>query len=315
VPTFLVGKEDVTNRATTATIMDAWSKSKLEKERTWLRGIIEPQWNDRNLQRIIKSGIVEKNLPPDKPPLATIQYTDPRTGKPTRGNVNPNNPFASANAADNPFPVPKPSQTNTATSPDATRPTTSATEDNPIPSRAIDPETPISKLEFKIKREFEPIILDTVFETAQAIVALIGAGVIDETAARKVLHFEDIEARMKDQEAQNQQMAQMIATGQAAQFQQMKGAENKAMNNNKQQDQQKQSNNPFAGQSKSSGIQQVGSNAPQINMSASGSISTPEPNSPASAAMAAAKLRMQADKKRLDVYNEISEAVKQIVQN
>lgn len=49
VPSMLIGHEAVTNRATTGAVIDAWDKSVLEKERTWLRGIIEPQWIDRNL--------------------------------------------------------------------------------------------------------------------------------------------------------------------------------------------------------------------------------------------------------------------------
>lgn len=46
MPSFLMGFEDVTNRATTVSILHAWEDSVLEDERTWLRDILEPQWYD-----------------------------------------------------------------------------------------------------------------------------------------------------------------------------------------------------------------------------------------------------------------------------
>lgn len=322
VPTFLVGKEDVTNRATTATIMDSWSKSKLEKERTWLRGIIEPQWNDRNLKRIIKSGIVEQNLRPDQPSMMTMQYTDPRTGKPIKGNVNPNNPFAfgdngnrkkkpnpfarAANAADNlqPYQSQTPGET-TQQGADQSQ------EDVLPPSRAIDPDTPISKLEFKIKREFEPFNLDVSLEIAQPVVSLVQAGVIDETKAREWLKAQDIEARMQEKEAENKLLAQQISQGMVGKDpnQQQKDDKSKDNKDNKDKQQQKL---PFGGSTQSGGIKQVGESAPSISLSAEGSYLDMMPNT---AMTAAARLRMQADKKRMQLYDEISSAVRQIAKN
>jgi hypothetical protein len=314
VPNFLMGKEDVTNRATTATVIDAWTKSKIEKERTCLRGVIEPQWVDRNLAIMIKNGFVERNLKPDKPALMTMQYNDPRTGKPTKGNVNPNNPFAfdsgngkkkAANAADMP-----PQDRYQIGQKDQPQPAETTTP----PPQTIAPDTPVSSLEFKVKFEFEPINLDTSLEIAQPVVTLEQAGIIDATKAREWLHAQDIEARMKDQEAQNQKMAQMIATGQAAQFQQMKGAENKAMqqkNNQQQQNpNQNQKQQPVGGKGQ---LPQVGTSlqaTQPIAMSASASMEHPN-----SASAAAAKIRMQADRRRMELYDEISDAVQQIARN
>lgn len=297
VPTFLLGKEDVTNRATTATIIDSWTKSKLEKERTWLRNNLEPQWIDRNLARLIKSGIVEKNMPQDKPPLQTTQYPDPRTGKPVRGNVNPNNPFAVANAAAADVPPKYSSQYQTPPPQDI-----SGEEDHVMPSRAIDPETPISKLEFKVKFEFDPFNLDVNLEVAQPVIALEQAGIIDATKAREWVNAQDIEARMKEQEAENEKKAQLIAAGQMSQFQQMKGAENKAMQNGG-------GNGKKKPVQFNQGVKQIGQEAIQPpSLSADGSL-LEHPNS---AVASAAKLRMQVDKRRLELYDVIEKAVQDI---
>lgn len=44
LPSFSLGFEDVTNRATAQWILNAWKESYIEQERIWLAGIIEPQW-------------------------------------------------------------------------------------------------------------------------------------------------------------------------------------------------------------------------------------------------------------------------------
>lgn len=46
VPAFLVGFEDVTNRATTVAVLHAWRESELNDYRTWLQNSLEPQWLD-----------------------------------------------------------------------------------------------------------------------------------------------------------------------------------------------------------------------------------------------------------------------------
>jgi hypothetical protein len=314
VPTFLVGKEDVTNRATTASILDAWSKSKLDKERTWLKGIIEPQWSDRNLARLIKSGVVESNLPPDKPPVTAQQHIDPRTGKPTTLNVNPKTATfdfggngkkkkaLAANAADNLEQMPQ-EQTSQ--------------PDNP--SQAILKDTEISKLPFKIKRDFEPIVLDTLFETAQPIATLIQAGVIDETKAREVLHFEDIEARMKEAEAEAQRKAEMIAQGMGADL------NNPADNKTKQQQQQQQQqnkNNPFAKgdnkqpqqQQKTGGTGQIGMQGIQTTQTAL-SASSEGSSSERGTSLYNSELRRRVHESQLQIHEEIRKAIREIAKN
>ena len=290
VPTFLMGREDVTNRATTATIIDAWSKSKLEKKRTWLRNNLEPQWIDRNLARLIESGIVEQNMPTDRPPLQTMTYTDPRTGKPTKGNVNPNNPFAfdngsgrtRRNAANAAFPAIDSQQGQQ-------RP--QSPQDSPpdqyqevSPSQVISPDTPISKLDFKVKLEFEPHNLDVNLEIAQPVIALEQAGIIDATKAREWIHSQDIEARMKEQEAQKEKEKQQMLN----QFQQMKGAENNAMNQQKKQQQQQPN--------QSGGLKQIGQDSVQPpSLSADASI--------------------QEHKKKMEMYDAFINSAQSIAKN
>jgi len=46
VPSFLMGFEQITNRATSELVMHAWRESDLNHARTWLQGILEPQWYD-----------------------------------------------------------------------------------------------------------------------------------------------------------------------------------------------------------------------------------------------------------------------------
>lgn len=307
IPNFLMGKEDVTNRATTATVVDSWSKSKLEKQRTLLRGVIEPQWNDRNLEIIIKNGLVEGQD-------MMMKYNDPSTGKPTIGNLNPskalsfpgvnnggngknrNKTTSAANAAAFP-PMAGPGYDN-----QPQNPQTNAPDDQTTPLRAIPPDTPVNKLEFKIKREFKPIVLDTIFETAQPVATLIQNKVIDTTKARDIYGFQDIEARMKEQEEQNKLQMQQSLAG-LNPFQQMKGAENKAMS----------SKNQKPGQSPAGtgggGIKQVGESvqAPSLSSSQGSYLESTH-----TAVEAATKLRMQVDKRRLELYDVIEQAVQDI---
>ena len=63
VLTFMLGFEDFPNRSTANSTLDAWTKSVLAKLRTWLRGIIEPQWIDRNV------AVIKKITPEDVPML------------------------------------------------------------------------------------------------------------------------------------------------------------------------------------------------------------------------------------------------------
>jgi hypothetical protein len=44
IPAFLIGFEDVTNRATTVAVLHAWRESELSDYRTWLQNLLEPQW-------------------------------------------------------------------------------------------------------------------------------------------------------------------------------------------------------------------------------------------------------------------------------
>lgn len=46
VPTFLMNREDVTNRATTDTVSQIWQLTTLEQDRDWLRQILQRQWYD-----------------------------------------------------------------------------------------------------------------------------------------------------------------------------------------------------------------------------------------------------------------------------
>jgi len=46
VPGFLVGFENISNRATAEEVMISWHESELDAERTWLQDVLEPQWFD-----------------------------------------------------------------------------------------------------------------------------------------------------------------------------------------------------------------------------------------------------------------------------
>jgi hypothetical protein len=176
--------------------------------------------------------------------LRAIDYPDPRTGQRVTGNVNPNNPFASGDNGNGNGRAKK--KAANAANIGITTPTIANDQRNLSPS-ATDPyavnlqDVEISKLPFKIKREFEPIVLDTLFETAGPIVQLIDAGVIDETKARDILHFQDIEARMKEAEAERQKQQMLMQ-------QQMGLDPNNPQNNNNKDNNQKQ--NPFQQQKK-----------------------------------------------------------------
>lgn len=46
IPSFIMGFEDVTNRATSEQVLNAWRESELNDRRTWLQDQLEPQWFD-----------------------------------------------------------------------------------------------------------------------------------------------------------------------------------------------------------------------------------------------------------------------------
>lgn len=46
IPAFLVGFEQISNRATAEEVMISWHESELDAERTWLQDVLEPQWFD-----------------------------------------------------------------------------------------------------------------------------------------------------------------------------------------------------------------------------------------------------------------------------
>jgi hypothetical protein len=46
VPSFLVGFENISNRATSEEVMISWHESELDAERTWLQDVLEPQYFD-----------------------------------------------------------------------------------------------------------------------------------------------------------------------------------------------------------------------------------------------------------------------------
>jgi len=70
VPSFLVGFEEISNRATAEEVMISWHESELDAERTWIQEILEPQWFDP---------LIEKRFPE----LATLKEDPTRiiTGK------------------------------------------------------------------------------------------------------------------------------------------------------------------------------------------------------------------------------------------
>lgn len=60
VPSFLVGFENITNRATVKALLEAWKVSVIGPERTGIKNIVEPQWYD-SLVRIYlnQNGIID----------------------------------------------------------------------------------------------------------------------------------------------------------------------------------------------------------------------------------------------------------------
>jgi len=62
VPSFLLGFEDVTNRATSSAVLHAWNVSELKSQRTWVNSILGPQWYDSLLMKFVGGEEAFNNL-------------------------------------------------------------------------------------------------------------------------------------------------------------------------------------------------------------------------------------------------------------
>jgi hypothetical protein len=73
VPNMLIGFEDVTNRATTTSVLTSWHDSELDDFRTWLQDCFEPQWFDPLTDFFFEfkqrsSPLRQEQIDQDKPP-------------------------------------------------------------------------------------------------------------------------------------------------------------------------------------------------------------------------------------------------------
>ena len=60
VPAAILGFENVQNYATLQEVLAAWKESVLEEERTWINSILEPQWFDTLLAKILNIDNLEE---------------------------------------------------------------------------------------------------------------------------------------------------------------------------------------------------------------------------------------------------------------
>jgi hypothetical protein len=63
IPAFLVGFEQISNRATAEEVMISWHESELDSERTWIQTVLEPQWFDPLVEKRFPELIQLKNDP------------------------------------------------------------------------------------------------------------------------------------------------------------------------------------------------------------------------------------------------------------
>ena len=169
---------DIMNRATSQEVMESWNVFVLQPYQTWLSDVIQEQWIDPIIKKLIDNdmaGIVDEPLetgftPPEElniqpeipaPPTPKVNLTHSVTNDPTSDTPQKKTTINTEQPAQ---PAPEP-----IVQPDAFH----------LYEGAVDPKTgeiKVSRLKWKIKVVFDPISLDTFLDKVKAYMILFNAG-------------------------------------------------------------------------------------------------------------------------------------------
>ena len=176
---------DIMNRATSQEVMESWNVFVLQPYQTWLADIIQEQWIDPIIEKLIsndQAGIIDEPsegyVPPEEQLSVQPQIPDPPTPKVNITHTLTNDPTTDTPAKKTTINTAQPANLPP-TGPDG-KPIPPA-EQKPQPQAfglydgAIDPitgEISVSRLKWKIKVVFDPVSLDTFLDKVKAYMIL-----------------------------------------------------------------------------------------------------------------------------------------------
>jgi hypothetical protein len=193
---------DVTNRATSQEVMEAWNVSTLRNYRSWLKDVIQDQWINPILKQIISNERAGLGVEGEDSILPT-KLSEPE--QPERPNPEDNEPKGPKEPEE-----PQPDELLDIDKQEAQEErkrlererliNTPLSDKEIIPVDAIDPATGevlVYRLPWKIKVEFMPINFDTFKEKAQTAILLKQNGLATTERALDIIEMDDEKERQK----------------------------------------------------------------------------------------------------------------------
>jgi|SRR5215212_1883763 len=224
LPNILAGFGNAQAQATAGAELHSWLSSRLETMRTHLRNVIEAQWINRLLKRLIllngdsmdtlKNAIA--NLPPEQPLTPPVQPEIPKSQEPQLdANGKPIQPLP-------PTPVPVPQSMTPQSPPKLPHLQQTPAEERKPPIEDIlisniekDPnEIVVEDLPFKIKLQFANFSVSTILDTASTVIGLKKEGLLNTKLALTELDRKDYIPEMEAVEKLNQEIFMQMQAGQ-----------------------------------------------------------------------------------------------------
>lgn len=206
LPNILGGFGSNQAQATAGAELQSWLSSRLETMRTHLRNVIEGQWINPLLRRlIILNGDTMETLKSAIDNLPTEQLQPPsETPTTTDSNINNNNEVTPI--------APMIPPTTTPSIPQEKKP---PIEDIKISNFEPDETTDVivEDLPFKIKLEFANFSVSTILDTASTVIGLKKEGLLNTKLALTELDRKEYIPEMMEVEAHNQALFQMMQAG------------------------------------------------------------------------------------------------------
>lgn len=224
LPNILAGFGNAQAQATAGAELHSWLSSALETRRTHLRNVIEGQWINPLLKRLIllngdsmetlKSAI--DNLPPEQPLTPPVQPEIPKPQEPQLdANGKPIQPLP-------PTPMPVPQSMTPQSPPKLPHLQTTEPADRKPPIDDIiisniekEPnDISVEDLPFKIKMQFANFSVSTILDTASTVIGLKKEGLLNTKLALTELDRKEYIPEMEEVEKMNQEIFMQMQAGQ-----------------------------------------------------------------------------------------------------
>jgi hypothetical protein len=223
LPNILAGFGNAQAQATAGAELHSWLSSRLETMRTHLRNVIEAQWINPLLKRLIilngdsmealKNAI--NDLAPEQPIAPPVQPEIPKTQEPQLdANGKPIQPLP-------PTPVPLPGSMTPQGPPKLPHLQPEQQQRKPPIEDILITNDPIDKTEikvedlpFKVKLQFANFSVSTILDTASTVIGLKKEGLLNTKLALTELDRKEYIPEMEEVEKMNQQIFMQLQQGQ-----------------------------------------------------------------------------------------------------